>query len=251
MKKLFNLPTLVIIGLLSIYYISIFLNLQSILKSLLGTLPLFLGYFIWTFLVLIPIGIKGGLLMYRGKRKSLKKILYFSGIVLVIFGMLVLLNTDIGQLWKNILSSNLLKQYHRNVFGLISIITLYLFFFLLIEAIRLETFMESVKSLPIVSPVFCFGAPAFWTEKLKSLNLNISDIYFLSSVSFFCGVIFLISLLIYFVGKNYNDDVSHFSKDAVLKKKELFIKTSIGLIFLGISILLFVCIDISFLIAAM
>jgi hypothetical protein len=33
------------------------------------------------------------------------------------------------------------------------------------------TFLDSFKTFPVLSPVFCFGAPAFWETSLKSLGI--------------------------------------------------------------------------------
>lgn len=245
MKRLCNLPTFVILGLLSIYYFAIFLNLTKVLKYISGGTPLIVGY---TLMLFLPLGIKTGILVFNKKSKSLKWVAIFSFVIISIFSILLLSKSDLSQWGQKFISSGFLNEFHRTIIGVISTMTIYLFYFIVIQNVKLEEFVENIKALPIVSPVFCFGAPAFWKDSLKGMNLPELEISFLSGISFFAGILFLIGLLIYFVGKNFNIDGDRTSSEAKNVTKNKFLKASLALSFIGITIILFVCLDIAYLI---
>lgn len=247
MKRLYNLPTFVILGLLSIYYFAIFLNLTKVLKYISGGTPYIVGY-TYIFMFFLPIGIKTSILVFNKQSKPLKWVAIFSFVIISIFSILLFSKSDLSQWGQKFITSGLLNEFHRTIIGVISAMTIYLFYFIVIQNVNLEDFLENIKALPIGSPVFCFGAPAFWKDSLKNMNLPELEISFLNGISFFAGILFLIGLLIYFVGKNFNIDGIRASSDAKKITKNKFLKASLALSFIGITIILFVCLDIAYLI---
>jgi len=245
MKRLFNLPTYVIIGLLSIYYFAIFLNLKSLLRAISGQAPLIV---LALFACFFPIGLKGGMVFSNRNKVAFKVVVIFSMVVFVMFLILGFMKTDLSAFFSFIVRSEILIKFHKTIFGFISISVVYLFYFCFLPSIRIEEFIDSIKALPIASPIFCFGAPAFWTKSLLQFHLKASDISMLSTLSFFTGVVFLIALLLFYVAKNYNTSTSTFTNETSLQTKKSIYKVSLGLIFLSISFLLFVCIDLTYLI---
>ena len=95
----------------------------------------------------------------------------------------------------------------------------------------------------MVSPVFCFGAPAFWKKSLADLKLSDPDIRFLGSVSVIAGVLFLIGLLLFFLAKHMRP-----SSAATPQSGETqLLDVSLILNFVAFGLLMFVCLEISYL----
>lgn len=250
MRVIYNLPTTVILGFLAIFYGAVFINIQSILRFASENLPLFFGYGIIIFMTILPIGIKGGLVAYHGKRKALKKILYFSGIILVIFGSLILFNTDLSKIWLGFISSEFLKHFHKPFIAFISIGTIYLFYFLLIDIVKVEDFIESIKNMKFVTPIFCFALPAFWKKSLLNLSMNTTEISFLNSLSITSGLIFVIATLTYFVAKHYDLDRDFLGIKNLPNNRKKIYQASLGFFFFGLSLLLFMTVEISYLVVS-
>lgn len=249
MRRLLNLPTYVILGFLTIYYIAIFFNLQSLLAKISANTPLLIGYFLMLLLAILPISLKASAVYENpdlpNKKKTFKTVIWFTAIIISIFGILIATRTDLSNIWKTILAGSFLADFHRMIIGFVTISITYIFFFLLLDIIKIEEFLDNVKALKFVSPVFCFGAPAFWKKSLETLKIPENEISFLGGISFFCGVIFLISIIVFFIAKSVNDEEATPAKS----KKVTFLKTSLALTFLALAILLFVCLDISYFIA--
>jgi len=244
-----NLPTTVILGFLTIFYGAIFINAQSILRSASENLPLFLGHGIFIIFSIIPIGIKGGLVFYRGKKRAvLKRIIYYSALILIILGYLLYFNTDLSEMWNSFIKGGFLKEFHRPIFGFISIGTVYLFYFLLMGIVKVENFVESVKNMKMVSPIFCFGLPVFWKESLLELNLSNDHISFLNFLSIISGLMFLTAALTYYVAKHYNLDRDPLNFKNLPRNKRKIYQISLGFFFFGLSLLLFMTIDLSYLV---
>jgi len=57
--------------------------------------------------------------------------------------------------------------------------------------------LQDLKTIPLVSPIFCFGAPVLWTKNLAyaSLDPNLISVY--STLSVLAGVIFLAYLTVF------------------------------------------------------
>ncbi len=60
--------------------------------------------------------------------------------------------------------------------------------------------LQDLKAVPIVSPVFCFGAPVVWSNNLAYASLPKETLATYSSLSIVSGVIFLLYWIAYAIG---------------------------------------------------
>ncbi len=57
--------------------------------------------------------------------------------------------------------------------------------------------LQDIKTIPIVSPVLCFGAPALWSKNIAYASLDSSLIETYSTLLILTGVIFLLYLVVF------------------------------------------------------
>lgn len=119
-------------------------------------------------------------------------------------------------------------------------------------------FIKDIKSFPLVSPVFCLGAPAFWSKSLGSLGLSVASIKNSFSIFIFDWYFFIIGLILYLIIININSQVNTdvASAPKIAKMANMLHtpqensfkytgKTALGFILVGMSFLVAVILNIS------
>lgn len=155
-----------------------------------------------------------------------------------------------------LLLSPYVAEYHSFWIFLVCLI----FYSLMFERVRqsgnILKFIESFKALPLVSPVFCFGAPSFWNDSLTILGLPTQAIHKINVVSFLSGIAFLLSLILFFVFKHIDLQTESLEKTRILvpgqvtrlNKDSSASYLSLALIFLGLMGISFVILHITYLV---
>lgn len=233
---------------IAIYYAAIFLNYQSILKDLPGQVLPIVGV---SLIFIVPLGVKGGIILHNKTKKANLFLSILSITVVVGFSLFTIFHSDLSIVLHKFVHNGYWEKYHRSIIGLVILLFVYFVYFALLDLLNIETFIESIKNFPLVTPVFCFGAPPFWKKSLSILHISDSEISFLGSISFVSGIIFLIALLLYFVAKSLNPPrISPFNEVNDNKNQRDLYKVSLAFTFAGIAALLFVCLDICLTISA-
>lgn len=122
-------------------------------------------------------------------------------VVRVSFYLLVVLSTIGGSIWFGVWLSKIFKsQYWQDSHWFwVSAIVLLIFghTFSLMRSSGLISWkmLQDIKAIPIISPVFCFGAPALWSSNLAYASLSRSLISAYSTLSILAGVLFLVYLV--------------------------------------------------------
>ena len=243
-SRLMNIPFYTVMGLISIFYIAIFFNFNEILASAFASQPVGFNIGLYSIILVIPLAGKAGIIYRDGHRSRLRFIFWYSIGILLIFTLLA--SSFLNDWWQHAILSDWFSKYHKTIIGSVSAALCLLIFSFVSDALDAKSFLASIQKFPMVSPVFCFGAPAFWHKSLKQIGFNADEISFLGGISVVSGVIFLSALLIYFLAKHMRESpiagVNNFEK-----KQIQLIKSSLILNFVGFSMLLFVCFDISYL----
>ncbi|MCZ6652652.1 MAG: hypothetical protein O7D91_06450 [Planctomycetota bacterium] len=240
-----------------LYYVLIFGHWNGILRPLITSgflhAPPIIAQIVGMVLFAIPVmGMKVG--WWSGNRARTRMLVCFSlGIVLL--GVAVLFLNRMR--WTAILESTYMNDYHGLWIGIIVGGFYLLLFRLVYNARKIGSFLNDFKAFPIASPVFCFGAPAFWNTSLSSLGLSDAQVAIAGAISFACGIIFVVSLVLYFVsGHLRKSDESTQSSVLVCdnlvaengnqRNIKLLERASLGAIMLGLAGITFVCIDIGY-----
>lgn len=141
----------------------------------------------------------------RHNKGAWKIILIYSVIVAVIAIPILV----VGRVnWRSFLQSSYVSNYSWVWIGLGVAILFLLLFSYITKNGNTSEFLHEFKAIPFASPVFCFGAPAFWTKSLLAFGLSSNQIKIAGAVSFFCGVLFIAGLIIHYVTRNTAEDSS-------------------------------------------
>ena len=235
-----------ILGFLTIFYLSIFLNFESVIANTIGKRPTALTIILSSIILSLVVAVKGGIVVRtirRENRNRLRFILFYSLSVVVGFG-LVFSIYFFQSTWTKI--TELVSNHHRTFIGVGTSGLLLLIISSVFEVLKIQSFLDSIKGLPMMSPVFCFGAPAFWDKSLEKLGIKDYDITFLGGISFGAGFCFLLALLFFYLAKHLDIQRLPNETSSSDKKKKLLLG-SFFLNFVGLGTLLFVCFDVSYL----
>lgn len=117
--------------------------------------------------------------------------------------------------------------------------------------------LDDLKAIPIVSPIFCFGGPAFWSNNLKYASIDPKLITVYNSLSIVAGVIFIVYLALYAIfNQRYKKDDSDLAQENLLldssgkqisqninqnSRKPIYY--CVGIFSLGFSLFLFMIVD--------
>ncbi|HEX8397668.1 MAG TPA: hypothetical protein VF644_10160 [Pyrinomonadaceae bacterium] len=242
---------------LTIYYIAILAHWKLFIEKITLIFPSIVAYIVIMVLTLaMPIAVKSGILVYERDVKW--KIIVFSLFIGLMFVFTIgAIYPDIS-VWQRLIHSEYVKNYHQLWIALISA-GLYFYLF---ERIRktgdITSFIDTFKAFPIFSPVFCFGAPVFWESSLIKLGLANQNLRLLGGISFFAGIAFLVSLVIFYVA-NHIKNKKTAQTPAILQADGVAVKeksnmsvsldtVSLGLIMLGLAGLTFVTFEIAYLV---
>ena len=245
---------------LGVYYLAIFAHWELFLnwltsRGILVLPPLSLYVVVFGTSTLVPMGLK--VLWVKFRLVSWTSILVFSAIVILSFLVVGILGfSGLRQLWMSILHSSYLKQYHCFWLAVSCVLFYVLLFDLIRQSSRIYRFLDEFKAFPLISPVFCFGAPVFWQKSLAALGLTPGAARSLGVVSFVSGIAFLIALVLFYVAKSmkrHNDDqsVDRLLIPRDLRSEEREDKTllilSLLLVMLGLAGLTYVVFEIGYL----
>lgn len=197
-------------------------------------------------------------------------ILLFSFFIIVIFGTgwFHLSEAGIKSWWNNILTSHILTEYHVAIFLVPTLLAFGTLHYFVSRFGHAMDFIDDFKSFPLLSPVFCFGAPSFWTKNLSTLGLSSISIKTASVLSFGSGLLFLIGVVLFHVLKNFQrpdkaaesspgvdapililpDSVKATDTKTVSKSRD-FGAVCLAIILLGLSLLTTVAFDLAYLIS--
>lgn len=152
---------------------------------------------------LFPIALKFGVVEFQVHRNQSSRKKALNAIKLVSFYLFVFLSIVGIAVKSNIWLSHLFNsQYWQNshwfwictvVFLVFGIIWLFIWQNGLIS----WDMLQDLKGIPIVSPIFCFGAPSLWTNNLAYASLDRSLLVTYSTLSILAGVIFLFYLVVF------------------------------------------------------
>ncbi|MGY6278120.1 hypothetical protein ACW73I_21490 [Methylomonas sp. MgM2] len=104
--------------------------------------------------------------------------------------------------WRTFLQSSYVANYSWVWFAIGVAATFLLLFSYITKFGNSKEFLNEFKAIPFASPVFCFGAPAFWTKSLSSFGLTAVEIKIAGAISFFCGVLFILGLILHYLSKH-------------------------------------------------
>jgi len=178
--------------------------LTAVATQLMLVFPPFVAYsLVFSLVFILPMYLKRRMVLYS-KPPIRSTIVLFSFYVVVIFGSFWFYWSKAGikSAWHSILSSNILAEYHIAIFLIPTLLLLGTLQYCVMRFGNAMEFIGDFKSFPLLSPVFCFGAPAFWTKSLSSMGLNSASIRIASVLSFCCGLLFVIGIVLFHLLKN-------------------------------------------------
>ncbi len=253
-RESFHLKTLSIGILLTlfVYYLAIVFHWDEIVSTITNRRSFLIWAAIGGFL---PSLLKGGLVfkIYKSQ-KSLSKAI--RAILLISFYLIGLL-ASVGAIIAIVtwLSTIISKTYWQRTHWFWVSVVLFLLFgygYLLLRNFGFIKWqiLQDLKTLPVVSPIFCFGGPYFWSQNLSYASLDPKLIAIYSTLTIFSGILFLFYLIVYtilnqkFEKPENNKHKIYISDDTTLDVKTLdeqkatnvcLLIFSIGLyIFLGV-----------------
>jgi acyl carrier protein len=257
-RKFVKISAFSLFTLLTIYYLIIFAHWEEIFRGLAlnGSVIFFYAF---AFLLLAMIPLYGKVTAIQTQVISLGAAIVFS--LAVLAWMVVSTFVGMSQFqreWLSFLRSGYVSKYHVFWIGLGS----GLFYALLFRRIRhsgqISQFIDSFKAFPVISPLFCFGAPVFWSESLAILGIASQTIRTLGIISFMSGIAFLLGLVTFYVyfqrekGKE-SMPVDIAVPDSSRSKKHAYTfmsaQVSLFLLFLGLGLLTYVVLEIAYLAA--
>ena len=187
---------------LLIYYSIVIFHWEWIVDFAITYSVPFLAY---SFLLIAPpIGLKSNFLrigLVYGLQVSRKKAI---NTVIIISVNLCLFFSIIGSAikvvsWMSALSVSSYWQYSHWFW--VSLVLLIVFglvgFQLWINEFISWKMLQDLKTIPITSPVFCFGAPFLWSKNLAYASLDSKLISTYSTLSIIAGIIFLVYLIVF------------------------------------------------------
>lgn len=151
-------------------------------------------------LTIFAASLKGGMALriYRiqdSKEKAKRIVIlvsFYLAVCLFSIGLLV----KISEWLSSLFSGHYWQESHWFWIGLVIFIMFSILGFIIWRMGLLNwKMLQDLKAIPIVSPVFCFGAPVLWSKNLAFANLDAKLISSYSSLSILAGVIFLIYLV--------------------------------------------------------
>jgi len=134
--------------------------------------------------------------------------------------------------------------YQRTILGAIAAAAALLLYNFISTSVDIAEFLDAFKKFPIFSPVFCFGAPAFWRKSLEDLRFSAEDISLLGGTSVLAGVVFLAGLLLLLVAKHVRSS-ELVESDTFERKRAFLLKASLVANCVGLGTFAFVCLEIS------
>ena len=193
-------------------------------------MPTFFAYALVSLLFVFgPIGMKGGILNSKPRRKKyFPMVLLLSFYIVVLVGSVLLIYSDvsIGSIWKHLINSGFMQKHHITLFIVTSLLLYGTAMYFVVCYGSPLLLVEDFKSFPLLSPVFCFGAPAFWTKSLSTLGMDESSIKAASILSFSSGLFFVAGIVLHQIVKNITKNETDISKNLEIKSASTIVLPS-------------------------
>jgi hypothetical protein len=179
-------------------------------------------------------------------------IIVYSGAVLVGLVIVTCFGAPlVGYVLKGVVLSPYLYEY-CHLWASLAALAVGLALFASVRARRgVETFLRQFKTFPLVSPLFCFGAPAFWAGILGVAGLPNYLAGVLTSASALSGLLLSASVIVYYIGASRSSQESPVSstEEATAPRSEngqTEFVASLALLSAGMTGLVFVCLETGF-----